>query len=61
MRTTLNLKDELVEEAAKLTRVKNKTELIHQALRVLIEKYSRERLIALGGKLKDARGVPRRR
>jgi Arc/MetJ family transcription regulator len=61
MRTTLNLKDELIEKAMQLANIKNKTEIIHLALKSLIAEYSRERLIALGGSDKKLSQTPRRR
>ena len=60
MRTTLNLDDELVRDAASATGVKEKTALIHLGLRALVEKSARERLIKLGGADRTA-AAPRRR
>ncbi len=61
MRTTLNLDDDLIRKASELTRITEKTRLIHEALEALIEKCSRERLIALGGSEPDLERAPRRR
>ena len=61
MRTTLNLKDDLINHAAKLTGINEKTALINAGLEALIAKYSRERLASLGGSDKRARLKPRRR
>jgi hypothetical protein len=61
MRTTLNLKDDLINHAAKLTGINEKTALIIAGLEALIAKYSRERLASLGGSDKRARTIPRRR
>jgi len=61
MRTTLNLKDDLINNAAKLTGINEKTALINAGLEALIAKYSRERLASLGGSDKRARTIPRRR
>jgi len=61
MRTTLILKDALLNRAMELTNVKEKTALIHLGLEALIEKKSRERLIALGGSDKTAKAPRRRR
>jgi hypothetical protein len=47
--------------AVEISGIKNKTELIHTALKILIEKYSRERLIALGGTEQSLDAVQRRR
>ena len=49
MRTTIILKDDLINKAMELTEIREKTALIHLGLEALIEKKSRERLIALGG------------
>ena len=60
MRTTLNLDDELIAEAAKLTGIGEKTELIHEALRALLAREAGRRLIALGGTMPEA-WTPNRR
>lgn len=59
MKTTIILKDELVREAMAVTGIKEKTAVIHYGLEELINKAARQRLIRLGGSMKDARG-PRR-
>lgn len=61
MKTTLNLDDELLEKAREYSGIREKTALIHKGLETLIENYSRERLIKLGGLEKKSRTVPRRR
>ncbi len=61
MRTTLILKDDLMEKAAKLANLKEKTALVHEGLKALIEKKSRERLAALGGSQSRLKRVSRRR
>lgn len=61
MRTTLNLDDELIAEAAKLSGIGEKTELIHEALRALLAREAGRRLIALGGTMPDAWTPKRRR
>jgi Arc/MetJ family transcription regulator len=60
MRTTLNLDDKLIAEAMNQTGIKEKTTLIHTALKSMIAEYSRKRLILLGGSDKKAT-VPKRR
>jgi len=47
-------------EAARLTGLRAKTDVIHEGLRALITRESARRLAALGGKLPMAR-APRRR
>ncbi len=49
MRTTLALDDELLAEAQRLTGVKERTPLVREALRALIERESARRLARLGG------------
>ncbi|HEX5034882.1 MAG TPA: type II toxin-antitoxin system VapB family antitoxin [bacterium] len=61
MRTSLILKDELVKKASELTQITEKTALVHEGLRALIEKQAQARLAALGGTDKAARPVRRRR
>ncbi|MBN2417053.1 type II toxin-antitoxin system VapB family antitoxin [bacterium] len=61
MRTTINLDDTLVREAARLTGISEKTSLVHQGLQALIALESAKRLAALGGSEKDLAPVPRRR
>jgi Arc/MetJ family transcription regulator len=60
MRTTLALDDHLVAEAQRLTGTTEKTALVRQALRALIERESARRLAQLAGSEPDAKPVPRR-
>ena len=61
MRTTIVLKDDLVNEAMRLTGIREKTALLHAGLRELVEKEARRRLIALGGSAPDFKPGRRRR
>lgn len=61
MRTTVNLDDQLLEEARRITGVQGRTDLIHEGLRALIERESARRLARLGGSEPQLRPVPRRR
>ncbi len=61
MRTTINLDDELLEEARRITGTKERTALIHEGLRALIERESARRLARLGGSEGQLRPVVRRR
>ena len=61
MRTTVNLDDELLEQARRITGMKGRTALIHEGLRALIERESARRLARLGGSEPQVRAVPRRR
>jgi Arc/MetJ family transcription regulator len=61
MRTTVNLDEELIEEARRITGTKERTALIHEGLRALIERESARRLARLGGSEPGLRPVSRRR
>ncbi len=60
MRTTLALDDDLVLEAQRLTGTNEKSALVRQALRALIERESARRLAQLGGSERAVEAVPRR-
>jgi Arc/MetJ family transcription regulator len=60
MRTTLALDDDLVSEAQRLTGTTEKSALVRQALRALIERESARRLAQLGGTDPDL-SLPERR
>lgn len=51
MRTNIDIDDELIAEAARLTGIKTKKELVHQALKILIESKKRRSLLELVGKV----------
>ena len=61
MRSTFNLDDELLGEAQRLTGMTERTALIHEGLRALIERESARRLARLGGTERLLRMPPRRR
>jgi Arc/MetJ family transcription regulator len=61
VRTAINLDDELLEEARRITGMEGRTALIHEGLRALIERESARRLARLGGSEPQLRPVPRRR
>jgi len=61
MRTTLNIEDKLLDEAAKLTGIKEKTSLVRLGLQALISRESAKRLSKLGGTEKKLKMIPRRR
>lgn len=61
MRTTLALDDDLLAEAEALTGVAEKTALVREALKALIERESARRLARLGGSDPKAKPPPRRR
>ncbi len=61
MRTTVALDDDLVAKAQAFTGVKEKSSLIREALKALIERESARRLARLGGSDRAAKAPPRRR
>ena len=61
MRTTLNIDDEVLEKASRLTGIKEKTALVRLGLEALIARESSKRLARLGSTEKDLRPIPRRR
>ena len=61
MRTTLNIDDQLFEEAVRLTGVKEKTALLRESLKALIQRESARRLAKLGGSESALDEIPRRR
>jgi Arc/MetJ family transcription regulator len=61
MRTTLNIEDRLIDQAAKLTGITEKTALVRLGLEALIAAESAKRLAKLGGTEKRLRPVSRRR
>jgi len=60
-KTTLNLQQDLIKKAQKLTGIKEKTSLIHMGLQALIQQIARERLIKLGGTDRTARVASRKK
>lgn len=61
MRTTIALDDELVAEAQAFTGLKEKSALVREALKALIERESARRLARLGGSEPSLEAPPRRR
>ena len=60
MRTTIILDDDLIAKAEKLTGQSEKTALVREALKALIQRESARRLALLGGSEPEAQQVPRR-
>ena len=60
MRTTLNIDDHLLGEAQRITGTMEKTALVREALRALIERESARRLALLGGSEADLEAIRRR-
>ena len=61
MRTTVALDDDLIRVAQEFTGMAEKTTLIREALKALIERESARRLASLGGAMPDLKRIPRRR
>jgi Arc/MetJ family transcription regulator len=61
MRTTVALDDDLVRTAQEFTGVAEKTALLREALKALIERESARRLASLGGTMPRLKNIPRRR
>ncbi len=61
MRTTVALDDDLVRTAQEFTGVAEKTALLREALKALIERESARRLACLGGTMPQLNKIPRRR
>lgn len=60
MRTTVNLDDHLLEEASRVTGVKERTKLLHDGLRALIARENARAIVALAGSDPGA-NIPERR
>jgi Arc/MetJ family transcription regulator len=60
MRTTLNIDENLLLEAQKLTGLSGKAALVREGLQALIERESARRLSSLGGSEPGLQPIPRR-
>ncbi|MDJ0926579.1 MAG: type II toxin-antitoxin system VapB family antitoxin [Gammaproteobacteria bacterium] len=61
MRTTLNIDEELLAEAQRLTGVTERAAVVREGLRALIERESARRLARLGASEPQLKKSPRRR
>jgi Arc/MetJ family transcription regulator len=61
MRTTIALDDDLVAQAQAFTGLSEKSSLVREALKALIERESARRLARLGGTERKLKAPPRRR
>lgn len=61
MRTTIALDDDLVAQAQSFTGLTEKSSLVREALKALIERESARRLARLGGSQRKLKAPPRRR
>jgi Arc/MetJ family transcription regulator len=60
MKTTINIDDQLLDQAVKLTGIANKTALVRMGLEALIAIQSARRLAKLGGSEPNLRPIRRR-
>lgn len=58
---TLNIDDQILRQAANITRVKEKTSLVRMGLEALVSLESAKRLARLGATERNLRPIPRRR
>jgi Arc/MetJ family transcription regulator len=61
MRTTIALDDDLVRTAQEFTGLTERSALVREALRALIEREAARRLAELGGASQKMASIPRRR
>ena len=61
MRTTVALDDDVIARAQELTGVREKSALIREALKALIQRESARRLARMGGTQPNLKAPPRRR
>ncbi len=59
MRTSLNIDDQLLAEAQRITGLTEKAVLVREGLRALIERESARRLARLGGSEPQLEPIPR--
>ncbi|CAA2155939.1 MULTISPECIES: type II toxin-antitoxin system VapB family antitoxin [Methylobacterium] len=61
MRTTIDLDDKLVADAQRYSGISERSELLREALRALIQRETSRRMALLGGSDPTAKAAPRRR
>lgn len=61
MRTTITLDDELLDQAQQVSGMTERSALIHEGLRALIQREVARRLARLGGTEPQLKPTPRRR
>jgi len=61
MRTTVNLDDDLLEQAKALSGINERTTLLREGLKALVERESARRLARLGGSEPGLDEIPRRK
>ena len=61
MRTTVNLDEDLLHQAQRLSGLTERNALLREGLKALIERESARRLARLGGSEPQVKSIPRRR
>jgi Arc/MetJ family transcription regulator len=61
MRSTINIDDQLIENAKALTGTSETSAVVRRALETLVRVEAGKRLIALGGTMPEAEAAPRKR
>ena len=61
MRTTITLDDDLLAKASEAMGTTERSALLHEGLRLIVQREAARRLILLGGTMPDAQAAPRRR
>jgi Arc/MetJ family transcription regulator len=61
MRTTITIDDELLADAQEMTGIEEKSALVNEALKRMIQREAAMRLARLGGSDPNATAAPRRR
>ncbi len=61
MRTTVTLDDELLAKASEAMGTTERSVLLHEGLKLIVQREAARRLILLGGTMPDAEAAPRRR
>ncbi len=61
MRTTINIDDQLLSDARRISGVRKNASLVREGLKALIERESARRLARLGASDPNLKPVPRRR
>lgn len=61
MRTTVTLDEDLLESASKAIGIHERSVVLHEGLKALVERDAARRLARLGGSDRQAKAAPRRR
>jgi Arc/MetJ family transcription regulator len=61
MRTTVTLDDDLLSQASEALGTTERSAVLHEGLRLIVQREAARRLILLGGTMPDAAAAPRRR